>query len=99
MRSLQTGNPHEMRVLAILPGPRALETHLHGQFKEQRENGEWFRIEGPLAALVDMLESLRPPAPATIEEKRASIRLMSAVLRERCERKRFLLTPAAAPAD
>ena len=43
LESLQTGNPSELVLLAILDGERPQEADLHDWFKEYRIAGEWFR--------------------------------------------------------
>lgn len=44
------------RIVADVPGSRALELALHGLFAGLRVDGEWFRAEGDLDALVRCLE-------------------------------------------
>lgn len=39
---LQTGNPKELRLLAVLPAPPIVETAYHRQLKPERVLGEWF---------------------------------------------------------
>lgn len=47
--ALQAGCPIELRLLGIIDGDRRAEYELHQRFAAQRERGEWFRIEGPVA--------------------------------------------------
>lgn len=56
MRELQTGNPGEIKLLAIVDhkGP-AMERELHRQFAHLRIRGEWFK---PGADLLEYIESL-----------------------------------------
>lgn len=43
-------SPRPMEVIACLPPSVANEADLHKRFSAYRERGEWFRIEGDLAA-------------------------------------------------
>ena len=40
--ALQTGNPAELRIIATISAPPALEPQLHAYFDEHRLMGEWF---------------------------------------------------------
>lgn len=42
VRSLQTGNPKELNLLAALPAPRSVETAYHRHLEDERVLGEWF---------------------------------------------------------
>src|SRR5258707_622815 len=48
LKTMQTGAPDRIRVLAWLPGLPKLERLLHKAFAAQRHNGEWFKIEDKL---------------------------------------------------
>jgi hypothetical protein len=49
--SLQTGTPHELRVLRILKGDR--ESEMHARFADDRIRGEWFRWSRAIEAFVE----------------------------------------------
>jgi hypothetical protein len=53
-------NPEEL--MATEPGDTGLEQRRHGQFRELRTHGEWFRLEG---ALADHIAELVRRAPTT----------------------------------
>lgn len=50
---LQTGCPHLIEVLELIPGTRATEAHLHMRFNDYRAAGEWFRNEGAVAEWIE----------------------------------------------
>jgi len=52
---LQQASPYELRIVLVLPGGIEREPEVHARFAEQRERGEWFRLEG---ALREFLESV-----------------------------------------
>lgn len=43
LAKLQTGSPHELEVLLVVPGGSGLEADIHRDLKEYRHRGEWFR--------------------------------------------------------
>lgn len=49
IRSLETGCPWPLKLLATIDGSTALESRLHQRFREYRVHREWFRVEGELA--------------------------------------------------
>lgn len=51
--TLQSYIPTELKVYALIPGTRVIETSLHEQFSALRAKGEWFKLEGPLLAWVE----------------------------------------------
>lgn len=55
LTSLQTGNPHKLRVVAMFKGER-FENLLHDRYKQRRLHGEWFEE----SVLADVLAD--PPA-------------------------------------
>lgn len=76
MRTLQTGNPRQLRLLYVVPGAHALETKFHRQLRHSRLCGEWFDgpdVPGFLSEVQElaqrMVDSGRPgeclPAPET----------------------------------
>lgn len=44
MKQIQTGNPHELTMVAYFPGDQTLEKHLHEQYSDKRIIGEWFDL-------------------------------------------------------
>lgn len=54
MKQLQTGCPDKIQVVKLISGGRDVEASLHRQFARHRAVGEWFKIEGPLAAYLDI---------------------------------------------
>lgn len=53
IRELQIGLPLELTLRAEIPGDAAIEKQLHCRFQAQRTRGEWFLLEGELAAWVE----------------------------------------------
>ena len=43
---LQTGNPHELELLGVIPGGASEERTLHALLAAEHHRGEWFRISG-----------------------------------------------------
>lgn len=50
--NLRMSCPFPIKVVAIMRGGRKLEKELHSRFAGHRHTGEWFRIEGSLAAWI-----------------------------------------------
>lgn len=48
MATLQTGNPHEIVLLASVAGTRRSEQCIHAHFAVDRHRGEWFRDSAEL---------------------------------------------------
>lgn len=48
IRSLSTGCPHKLRLLAIIPGSIEQELELHRSLAPYRKNGEWFELTHPV---------------------------------------------------
>lgn len=64
--AIDCGCPSETTLLGFIPATRAHEAETHALLAPWRLSGEWFRLEGPVAAFVDMLPAPRPwPATAT----------------------------------
>lgn len=70
IKSLQTGCPFELEVLAYLPndpfGSRRYEKILHRAFRKFRTQGEWFRITPDLVTLVEWHLSGTADLPAAL---------------------------------
>lgn len=62
-KSLQTGNPDTLTVLAEIPGTMEDEKKLHSQFKADRVAGEWFKPSPKLIGHI--LRSKQPEPTAT----------------------------------
>jgi hypothetical protein len=56
LRSLQQGSPIPLTLLAVCPAHWTLETLVHTQFKDDRDEGEWFKVSTRLFAFVMHLE-------------------------------------------
>lgn len=55
LKALQTGCPSPLTLLAFVPGRADEEAKLHATFEPLRIQGEWFRHELKLKALVEFL--------------------------------------------
>lgn len=44
IKSIQTGCPYKLAVIATWPGSRTLESNLHKRLAEHRQSGEWFLL-------------------------------------------------------
>jgi plasmid maintenance system killer protein len=56
LKTLQTGHPHKLQVLATMPGSRDEEKTLHEKFASIRLNGEWFK---PHPDLLDFIATVK----------------------------------------
>lgn len=52
----QTFSPHDLEILAEVPGGRNLERAIHDLFKEHHHRGEWYRYAEPLQEFVQFLQ-------------------------------------------
>lgn len=67
LAALQTGNPRELRVVALTNGDRDTETYLHRRFAASRMCGEWFKWSAELAQAMQSntyTKPLRKPRPS-----------------------------------
>ncbi len=55
------GVPHDVRLLAAVPGCLALEALYHREFSKWRVRGEWFRLSGELECRIDTINAMRGP--------------------------------------
>jgi enhancing lycopene biosynthesis protein 2 len=55
LRELQTSNPNELVLAAMVPGGYALEKNLHERFVAYRLYDEWFQLT---QEIVDLIESI-----------------------------------------
>ncbi len=53
IRSLATGNPHELELVLKVPGSYSLEKDFHAEFAGQRIRAEWFAYDGDLRAYLE----------------------------------------------
>jgi hypothetical protein len=61
IRALQCGNPHEMRLFAVIDGTKDLEWALHKLFQPYHIRNEWFVLSPEIIAYVNKhREGLRP---------------------------------------
>lgn len=51
--ALQTGSPHPVIPLLVLPATRHTERRLHVQFHRHRMNGEWFHLSAEIIAYIE----------------------------------------------
>jgi len=61
--TLQCGSPVELKVLARIPAPRALESRLHHHLAAYRVRGEWFEPSPELFETMEYLLARRLPSP------------------------------------
>ncbi len=50
---MQTGCPHDLRILAILEGEKKEERELHRRFASKRLRGEWFKYDRDIAVYLN----------------------------------------------
>lgn len=55
LQSLQCASPVPLRILATVEGTLQCERALHGHYRNLRVQGEWFRLEDPLAFFIKTL--------------------------------------------
>lgn len=60
IKDLSTAMPYRAGKISIVVGGRQLERRLHQRFKRYRLNGEWFKPEGELKALMRKLPRSEP---------------------------------------
>ena len=57
MRTLQTGHPTTLVLLASVDWPNSAERRLHSILKLERVRGEWFRHSGEIASLINHIHA------------------------------------------
>lgn len=58
IKSLQTANPTELKILLIVDGSRKTETAWHHYFEKYRIKGtEWFRVKGELRECIRAIKT------------------------------------------
>jgi uncharacterized protein YozE (UPF0346 family) len=58
LKTLQTGHPYKLQVLATMPGSRDEEKTLHEKFASIRLSGEWFKPHPDLLAFIATVKKL-----------------------------------------
>ena len=53
--SIQMATPDKLKLIATIPGSRALEAELHKRFAKYHVQGEWFSVDGALATYLERL--------------------------------------------
>jgi len=56
-KSLQTANPHQLKIIATMPGKPEYEKDLHKRFAQYRLNGEWFECHPDILAFISTLKN------------------------------------------
>ena len=56
LKSIQTGMPDLLKLLAVIPGDEKLEKELHNEFNDLRLRGEWFRPDDRLLSRINKLK-------------------------------------------
>lgn len=69
LSALQTGHHENLRVVGVVPGSQQDEKKMHKRFAKYRARGEWFKIEGELAAFLRDLEKITK-TKVTVKRKR-----------------------------
>lgn len=54
LKGISTACPNEIEIIKIIPGTNQTERYFHTHFSAYRQKGEWFRLEGDLAAFLAM---------------------------------------------
>lgn len=68
LKTLRTASPGEVILVKVHDGTPATEKAFHDRFKQCRGKGEWFRLEGDLAAFLD--GSVSVPVPPAMPKKK-----------------------------
>jgi hypothetical protein len=73
MSAIQTGCPFPIQLLALVPGSRRQEKHLHEHFADLRFQGEWFDATDELLSFIESAKDTNrvpltlPPASASLK--------------------------------
>lgn len=70
LSSMQTGSPVSLELVALIPGSKQDERHLHEQFAGQRNRGEWFTPSAELDALIASCQLASGESPASANSRR-----------------------------
>jgi len=69
LRELQTGCPAPLKLLAYFEGTANEERQLHRTFSDLRSHGEWFRLDGDLRFLVNVLAGCSGTSPRVLFDR------------------------------
>lgn len=64
LKAIQTACPLPAKVIKIIPGSDQTERYFHHHFAAYRQSGEWFHLDGELAAFLAV--TIRPVPPKEI---------------------------------
>lgn len=73
--SIQTSNPDELEVLAVVEGGAALEAEMHRRFAALHYRGEWFRDDAIIRQAIASMQTLPPRKPrkrAAVQQRKAT---------------------------
>jgi hypothetical protein len=75
--SIQTSNPDELEVLAVVEGGAQLEAEMHRRFAALHYRGEWFRDDTTIRQVIAGMQTLPPHNPhkprneAAVQQRKA----------------------------
>ena len=69
-RTLQQGNPHELKKIATIPGCPNIETTIHKDLEAFRFRGEWFE---PTDEVLDYIEKIQRVDPEGIINRQLTL--------------------------
>lgn len=55
--ALQTGNPHQLRLVGSIPGSKTIEKAIHALLQDSGKHGEWFEPTDEVGRVVDIIAS------------------------------------------
>ena len=58
LKALRTGTAEGAKIVLVIPGTQGTERYFHAHFAAHRLSGEWFRLDGALAAFIAASPSL-----------------------------------------
>lgn len=72
LSSLRVGTTSKLTIAAVVPGDERYEAALHEAFDEYHVSGEWYRNEGRLRRLLEVLPSVdtEEPEPKRVARSR-----------------------------
>lgn len=79
LRDLQTGNPRELKIVAVIDGDSTVESLLKYRFKDYCINREWFRLDG------ELLQFIKPHLFSVVADKLLPTLSEFEELMEECE--------------
>lgn len=57
LATLQTANPHPLKLLAVLPGIKETEKDLHAMFGRSKHHGEWYEATRDLIRFIGLVKA------------------------------------------